>query len=420
MARGCSPIEKKRGFRPVCEPTLISGIPMAKSEKQKARATIRDVARLAGVSRATVTRALDVGRHLSIKDATREKVIAAAASLNYRPSPSARSLKSRRSQVIAIAITRITPSLTGAGQISFSLGDMLTAAFSLLQEIDYRIDPLFFKNPESAADSLVSMYHAGYFDALLVPFPNAEMATCYNELAKAGCLVIGTFKKSGHANVHCVENPLHPMPAPLLEELVRQKRRHIVSMHHFEPSEKAQLKAILGQTRLTARDPISRLYRKQDALEHLVDDILAIRPKVDAILVTDEFTGWNIYKALHKRGVDVPGEITVTGAGDIRRILKPLPLMVLYYAPHGGLVYHLVRHLIKVLIERGELSRNIAIPPARPSPPGRLHRMSPRDFARAAAEELRTEAVITEIEKAILAEQEDAISTPGSAGSSRV
>ena len=64
------------------------------------RATINDVARLAGVSIKTVSRVLNREPH--VRPSTRDKVIAATESLNYRPNLSARQLASNLTFVIGM------------------------------------------------------------------------------------------------------------------------------------------------------------------------------------------------------------------------------------------------------------------------------------------------------------------------------
>jgi LacI family transcriptional regulator len=64
------------------------------------KATIDDVAELAGVSIKTVSRV--VNKEPNVRAATREKVEAAIAALNYRPNLSARSLAGNRSYVLAL------------------------------------------------------------------------------------------------------------------------------------------------------------------------------------------------------------------------------------------------------------------------------------------------------------------------------
>ena len=68
------------------------------------RITAEDVARRAGVSRATVSYVLNNHPHQTIPDATREKVRQAAAELEYTPLASARILSRGRSDVVVMLI----------------------------------------------------------------------------------------------------------------------------------------------------------------------------------------------------------------------------------------------------------------------------------------------------------------------------
>ena len=64
------------------------------------RATIDDVAELAGVSIKTVSRV--VNKEPNVREETREKVEKAITQLHYRPNVSARNLASQRSRLIAL------------------------------------------------------------------------------------------------------------------------------------------------------------------------------------------------------------------------------------------------------------------------------------------------------------------------------
>ncbi|MFC0673422.1 LacI family DNA-binding transcriptional regulator [Brachybacterium hainanense] len=70
------------------------------------RATIIDVARRAGVSRQTVTRAMN--SMPGISPTTRDRVLAAAQELAYRPSRSGRALVHTESRVIGLLVTDLT------------------------------------------------------------------------------------------------------------------------------------------------------------------------------------------------------------------------------------------------------------------------------------------------------------------------
>lgn len=72
---------------------------------------MRDVAELAGVSQPTVSRVLNkANTNISISDETRTRVMAAVAELNYHPNVLARSLRTQKTQMIAVMVAHISNS----------------------------------------------------------------------------------------------------------------------------------------------------------------------------------------------------------------------------------------------------------------------------------------------------------------------
>jgi len=70
------------------------------------RTTIAEVAAVAGVSKATVSRVLS-GNHKYLRAATRQRVERAIAQLDYRPSTVARSLTSKRTNTVGVLVADI-------------------------------------------------------------------------------------------------------------------------------------------------------------------------------------------------------------------------------------------------------------------------------------------------------------------------
>jgi DNA-binding LacI/PurR family transcriptional regulator len=81
------------------------------SSPTSGKATIRDVAKLAGVSEATVSYIVSGrrGGHSRISEATRQRVQAAAAELGYMPNSAARILRRQRTDRIVVTMPIITP-----------------------------------------------------------------------------------------------------------------------------------------------------------------------------------------------------------------------------------------------------------------------------------------------------------------------
>lgn len=383
------------------------------------RATIRDVADLAGVSRATVTRALEVNQDSSIKPETRARVLEAASKLNYRPSPSARSLKSRRPMAACIPFVRRDGSRTGTGQISLSLGDILSSALTVLQPVGYRLEPAFFASDEEAVGALSSMALAGYFDAALIPYPRPTMIEAYRQMAEAGViLVTREFPAFEHPNIYQFTLPGSSIQ-PILDELADQGRRKIL-LTRSAPEEVRLWSANRPGIEVRTVEFVYGVGRLSQCLEQYLADHSRDWEWADSIVCWDEFVGWEFFKALKKRGVRVPEEKTVAGAADYRHIFKPLPLQLLNYAPGAMDIGYLSRMLLTILQDRNMLSRNFVIPQILRRPECAVHVLPDSDFRQLAEAELRRESLLEEVEKSIISEEQAGPGsgiTPGMDGS---
>lgn len=102
-------------------------------EDEKNRSTsMKDIARLAGVSVATVSRSLH--RPEMVTEETKEKVLQAATELNYMPNRLAQSLRTRRSEIIGLVVPDvINPIYTELVEIIQSQFDELGYSLFLCQ-----------------------------------------------------------------------------------------------------------------------------------------------------------------------------------------------------------------------------------------------------------------------------------------------
>ncbi len=115
---------------------------MLKSEGtagQFGSATSYDVARLAGVSQSAVSRCFKPEASISAK--TRHKVLAAAAQLNYAPNAIARSLITRRSNIVAVLVTeatsRFSPEILFELNVALMRRGLHLLLFSITQEMGH-------------------------------------------------------------------------------------------------------------------------------------------------------------------------------------------------------------------------------------------------------------------------------------------
>lgn len=111
---------------------------MARAKEKSRRITSYDVARRVGVSQATVSRCFMPGSRVS--SVLRERIIEVANELGYRPNAIARSLITRRSNLVAIIISNLTnlfyPEVLSELTQGFSQHGIRVLLFTLPRESD--------------------------------------------------------------------------------------------------------------------------------------------------------------------------------------------------------------------------------------------------------------------------------------------
>ncbi|WP_342373354.1 LacI family DNA-binding transcriptional regulator [Propioniciclava soli] len=121
-----------------------------------------DVAALAGVSHQTVSRVLNGSPH--VREATRDRVRAAMATLDYRPNLAARALVTRRSGllgVLATGLPHLGPSAVLAGIETAARAAGFTALVGVLDDDASQVDPILTSFAAHRVDGI----------AVIAPYP---------------------------------------------------------------------------------------------------------------------------------------------------------------------------------------------------------------------------------------------------------
>jgi DNA-binding LacI/PurR family transcriptional regulator len=123
---------------------------------EKQPPTETDVAERAGVSQSAVSRAFTPGA--SVSDETRKKILAAAQSLGYHPNLIARSLSTKRSNIIGLAISSLENPFYA--QVVKELSERLSATGRHIL--------MFTASPGEAADPEIETFLSYQIDALIL------------------------------------------------------------------------------------------------------------------------------------------------------------------------------------------------------------------------------------------------------------
>ncbi|HQE91705.1 MAG TPA: LacI family DNA-binding transcriptional regulator [Anaerolineae bacterium] len=127
-----------------------------------ARKTIADVARLATVSKATVSRVL-AGQDKYIRPETRRRVLKAIDELGYRPSDTARSLKSKRSCTLGVV---------GYGLEFFGPSCTISGIEQEASELGYTLLLHLIRQPENNnVEELLEKMQSRYVDGIIWAVP---------------------------------------------------------------------------------------------------------------------------------------------------------------------------------------------------------------------------------------------------------
>jgi DNA-binding LacI/PurR family transcriptional regulator len=287
-------------------------------------ATSEEVARLAGVSRATVSRALNGSARIS--DNARERVHAAITVLGYEPDVVAQSLVRQRSRVIAVSLFPEASGLPNGLPLSH-LGQ--TAHYFYLGVVE---------NIESEAVSL------GY-DLLLPSQPYGKSPNNYIQSLQtrrvAGCIMLHASDARIRALTHSaiptvfIDRVAQGSHASYIKsdniDGARQATMHLLSLGHRrialltgQTTDLAGLERLLGCQQALGQAgiaPDSGLVRQSgwnmDEAYEAARALLAERRDFTAIVAGSDFMAMGILRALTEEGLRVPDDVSLVGFDDI-------------------------------------------------------------------------------------------------------
>lgn len=270
-------------------------------------ATIRDVARRAQVSVASVSRALNGLENVS--DKTRARVADAVRDLGYVPHAGARSLSLSRSNAIGVVL----PDLHGEFFSEIVRG--------MDREASRRGYLLLLSNLHSGSEQSTSALRAmrGRVDGLIVMAPHLGE----EELAQAlpdgipAVLVNTRGESAGRAAIH-LDNAAGVRA--VVDHLVDGGRRRLVHIagpaDNVDAQERAEAFGKACAARDTAFDVVRGAFTEESGFE-VTAALLKSGKDFDAIFAANDNMAIGAMQALHAAGVKVPDQVAVAGFDDI-------------------------------------------------------------------------------------------------------
>ncbi|CAN5795891.1 LacI family DNA-binding transcriptional regulator [soil metagenome] len=276
------------------------------------RATIRDVAARADVSTATVSRAMR--SEAGVDPATRDRVLAAARDLRYRPSGVARSLKLRATRTLGLIITDIENPY---------FPQVVRAVEDAARERGYSVLLADGRRDLSREVESLEILSERRVDGILVA-SSALTAHHRRWLAESPCPVV----------ILNGESPLPDVPAVLSDNVAggRLQAEHVLSLGHRHLCYIAAPEAgyVAVRERLAGvRAAVMAASLVPDALRVIEGDgraeggaraareALGLWPSTTALLCYNDLTAVGALGGLRALGLWIPDDVSVVGFDDI-------------------------------------------------------------------------------------------------------
>jgi LacI family transcriptional regulator len=313
-----------------------------RDDQAPARATIIDVARVAGVSRQTVTRSLNGMRDVS--EATRQRVIEVAASLNYRPNRAAQHLVSGRTTTLGLVVDDLRnpyyPELAAAlvQQAAERGWTVLVAEVGGATAASGERPAAADRGPELPDAERAQLAELARQVDAVVGRNGADHGALQGAFATIPFVSLGDQRTRDHDDPAAEE----PVAAPVagvdidFDDGIRQAIAHFVSTGRrsiamidasAEPSgRRLAYRALLAEHGL----PWSEASETWADDTHQGGVAAALRcreafPEVDAVLVFNDVMAVGVLKGFARAGVRVPEDVAVIGIDglDLGRFVTP-------------------------------------------------------------------------------------------------
>jgi len=311
---------------------------------------IRDVAKAAGVSVATVSRVLNNARHVAAE--TRKRVLETARRMSYYRDATAQRLAKRRSNLFGLIVSQIANPYFPEIIRSFEAATLKENYELLLWNTEYgpgRIEIAIRKMLENNVKGVAVLTSK-------IDFAELE------ELAVHKVAVVTLDRGEPGRYIGCIRVDYLRGASAAIDHLLQQGHRRFtyVSGPQSIPSAAAMRSAVLQA--FQARD-----LRPFQVLEgnHLVDGgimaaqgILAARGKTTAILCGNDLTAIGVIQGLEAAGVQVPGHVSVVGWDDIyfaHLIRPPLTTVRVPRDRLGALAFETLTRILRSKNKIGEI-----------------------------------------------------------------
>ena len=314
-----------------------------KKTRATGRVTLNDVAKKAGVSAMTASRALRGERRVAADLVL--KVKQASEALGYVPDPAARALASSRSRHVGILI----PSLTNELFV-----DLLEQAHAVLRGSGYQV--LFgISHYDAQEEEALLQEQLMQRPAGLLLTGLSQTARAREMLKKAKIPCVYMMETASDANLYSVGFSQQQAAVALVAHLFQRGRKRIAfaasqldprTMQRMAGWRMALEQAGLFDERLLYTDPTPSSIGQG---AQMLRDIVRVDPSVDAIFFCNDDLAQGALLSASGLGIEVPTRLSVVGFNDLSASQHMTPPLTTIHTPRAEIGQQAAQVLLQLL-----------------------------------------------------------------------
>ncbi|MBW3069485.1 MULTISPECIES: LacI family DNA-binding transcriptional regulator [unclassified Actinomyces] len=318
------------------------------------RVTIKDVAREAGVSVTTVSHALNNPEGSRVSEETRSHVKSVAAALGYRANPSARALRTRRTDTIAL-VGRQLATTEHLGRMVLGAQDAVRAHGGLLIVADTADDE----------DDVIGTLIDHQVDGIILGALYHQAVTVPSALAGIPTVVVNAFTSDPRYSWVVPDEVAGGRAGAEVLLASGHRRVAMINNHDDIPAAHGRAEGFIARCRESGVEPVvvsckpagSAAYDEAVRLLQAAPD-----ERPTGVFCFADAMAMGVYAAAAQLGLRIPQDLSVVGFDDMILINESLsPRLTSIALPHAEMAAWAVERLYELLDTPGAQAQNLRI-----------------------------------------------------------
>lgn len=302
---------------------------MAQDPRERAQITINDIARLASVSKKTVSRVINDSP--LVRGETRDRVLAVIATHQFRPNPQARALASRTSFLVGLVYDNPSPQYVVSLQRGI-LDELDATSFQLVLRPGDRADPQF-------RERVQDFVHQHKPRGLILPPSVSEDEGLVEALRDMGCAYVriaSVMLDAPERMIRTEDARGAELAANHLAALGHRRIAHIHGPNSFRSTHErlAGFRRGLAAAGINlARADIAEGAYTFESGEARADELLRRADRPTAIFAGNDEMAVGVQVAARKVGLSIPQDVSIVGYDDTPIAARVWPPMTTIRVP---------------------------------------------------------------------------------------